>query len=463
MVYQEGKYSRIDYFSFKVLFDLFDYQFSDLKIKLFQLLHVKENEYDNFNDGQFYDCRKYKFNITIKGSPNESASRSDGKNYYCIVLTGDSCEYIRECGTSFVEIIDYINYLNKLVLINDSGNTKVVVYDDVSDLNKLIYFLGAEVSRYDVAIDLVNNEFFTLEQLKEKIINKQFVSRFRARLDILNRVNYQLNETLLKGWQGDEVDFNMKNNKKGFSALWGSKASLQLNIYDKLAEVYAKTKELLPTDEIIRFEVRFGTNKANYNYQEMFEYLKEDKIDKYIGCILIQILRFIDGSKAKLKRLEKVSNLNRADTWKPYEDFINALCNDELDELKLGSKVKYPMSNDLNKNLDWLNSSVYNALMKVACLTDNDELMKIVLREAILKSFQKGRLNNDCNSCLNEFGKDYDLNSMTLLARWKLARSKYVALGGKPNDFKISYDLWKENFANQIPYESGFVSRKKEF
>ena len=36
MVYQEGKYSRIDYFSFKVLFDLFDYQFSDLKIKLFQ-------------------------------------------------------------------------------------------------------------------------------------------------------------------------------------------------------------------------------------------------------------------------------------------------------------------------------------------------------------------------------------------------------------------------------------------
>ena len=463
MIYTEGRFSRIDYFSFKVLFDLFDSQYLVLKTKLFHLLHINENEFDTFSEKQFFDCRKYKWNITIKGQPSESARRSDGRNYYCVVLTGDSCEYLRDCGTSFVEIIDYINYLNNLVLINDNGKSVFCKYEEVDDFNKMISLIGAEVSRFDIAVDLVNNKFFTLDELKKKILNKYYVSRFKARLDVINRVNYQVQETLLKGWQSDEVDFNINATKKGFSAIWGSKASLQLNIYDKVAEIYAKTRELIPASEIIRFELRFGTNKANYNYQELYQYLVENKLDVYIGNLLFNTIRFLDISKEQYKKYSQSCNLDKAKTWKPYQEFIDYLRQGEYCDIKMGSKMKYPENNKLDKNLDWLSSSVYSALTKVACLTSNDELLKIVFREAILKSFQKGKINNDFNFTLNEFGKDYDLREMNLLERWNLAREKYISLGGNYTDFKMPYSVWESNFKNLVSKDCGFISRQEEY
>ena len=463
MRYIEGNYSRIDYFSFKIIYDIFDISFNSYKAELFRLLHVNENEFDRFNDFQYTDCRKYKANITIRGCPTESASRADNRNYYIIDLSGDSCEYIRESGTNMVDIIKFIEVVNNLIYVKEDTTYRIINYDDCSNLNNLICFINSEVSRFDVAVDLVNNKFFTLAELKEKIIGKFYQSRFRARLDNVNKMNCQVNETYLQGWANDEVDFHIKNTKKGFSAIWGSKTGLQLNIYDKLAEVYAKTKEYLPTDEIIRFELRFGTNKANFNYKNMYSYLVNDELDIYVGRVLLSVIRFIDCSKKTLEKLLQQNSVKRAPTWKPYKDFINLLCSNRKDIIKLGSKIIYPDKNDLNKNLDWLNASVYNALTKVSCLTSDDELLKIVCREAILKSFQKGRINNEFNVCLNQFGCDYSIPQMTLFQRWCIARDKYCALGGAFDDFKMPYSIWEKKFKDQINFDCGFISKQEEY
>lgn len=472
-MYTEGRNSSIDYFNFKLKFNLFEEVYSGIKTHLFSILKIDESEYTSFYNRQYDDCRRYTHNIVFKGCPNEegNAKDKDCDNYYLIELSGDSCQYIRENNSSIKELIEFIKEINTMGLYVDrEGQYFISKKTDIKDIEiqnknlnneyQLLTFLSAVVMRYDVCCDLVNSPFFNLEEIKDKINKHLYTSRFRTKKGDLLRHSHSIMEKYSMDWNFNEIDFHLKDNKVGYSVLWGSLPSIALNIYDKKAEVKFKEDYDLPFDEVLRIEIRFGSEKAEYNYLQMFNYLIKDDLDTYFALTLSNLLLFREPSLATKKG--DYSNIRRNKVWSKWNKMLDYFIKKKDTSTKIKAKPKYPAKNPFLKTFNWLSRSAFRAIAKVLSLDTDNDFLTIFLRETLLDTFKKGDIDNQFNDELNIFGKDYNLKNLNLLQRWRLCKEKYLSLGGNENLFKMNREIYLRKFSKILPLDEE-VSSYLEF
>lgn len=141
-------------------------------------------------------------------------------------------------------------------------------------LFKKLYTLNVHYTRIDVSIDDFTGKYFPFDKIKECILNRSVISKFRSSTEFV--------KTNLK-----DVD------NIGYTIWFGTRASdIQFVFYDKLKErIYNANCEIIQDSLSVwnRFEMRYRNQYAD---EIILNYLKYDDFNDYIFSVINNYISF---------------------------------------------------------------------------------------------------------------------------------------------------------------------------
>ena len=238
---------------------------------------------------------------------------------------------------------------------------KIFVYIHKHNLN---------VSTLHIACDIFNTNFFTIEQLLKKSVNKEYTSWSR-------KFNYTQSHS------GDT--------KTGTSLYFGRRDDNQINIYDKKNERYYKGYDV-DTNIWYRIEIRLKTNKS----WDFIRLLVNQGIDQ-----LPRLYTNILGGMLDFKAKSNDSNKRRWKTWKPWLKFL-----DNSENTKLLNQAL--LESTLVKKREWLINSAGKAFLEFFSSINDLEKEKF-LNEIIDRKLEK--IDHKSLTRINEHRKNNGLST----------------------------------------------------
>lgn len=230
---------------------------------------------------------------------------------------------------------------------------------DFTDLFIKLSKYSSHYTRLDIAIDNFSDKYFSMDRVKDAILNNSVVSRFRNTIEFV--------KTKI-------VD----STNQGYTIWFGSRASdIQIVFYDKLKE--RESQNYIVEENIknwCRLEIRFRNNYAS----EVVLNLIQKDINEYIKMILKNYIKFVD-----LKSND--SNKSRLDLVNWWSDFLG-----NVNGIKLYNN-NYVAS--LSKKQSWLERSTAktNALVLLSNIENLD--LDSISCNYLVKYFTKGFIDID--------------------------------------------------------------------
>ena len=471
MIYENSQFSFIDWFKFELVFPYKKSACSTLYNRLFSLLKLNVDEYDEVAFGNNFKINKrYLGNTIVSMDPIESSKRRDGRDYLIVDMSAVSCRAFEERGGNWNELIQFLASFNDLrlcgnvILKNSELNDLPFAVDDVLPLICVM-------KRIDLAFDIADNPFFTLKKLKNKISSLSYICRFRAlknqdieclkhkaHQEIFNLSRKEL-DCLDNLYDEGNERINVIDSKYGYSVIFGNKNNLQLNIYDKKAEVFKKTKEILPYNELIRFEMRFADNHAHtilllLNNIDFYKQLDLFTSQKLYCIFKIKAKSYLSCSASERTNYRRITN------WSPYIKMLKTLGDINLqDKYCLLAPKNVPATDPFIKSINWIDNSVFDTLSKIATVDQSDSLIMEQISKSILKSFLKGYFNIDKLDQINKVRRLNQLPDLTLKGLLELAKQKYIEFGGDEYKFKLPYEDYLKFYSKFINFDNSLFEK----
>ena len=198
-------------------------------------------------------------------------------------------------------------------------------------------------------VDLPTDDFsgnITVDELKQKVAHHFYSTDLRA-LEVTDQ------KAELK-----DVKTVKDSKLSGYSATFGTRKSLQLCVYDKLAERMSAGIDP-KVDSWIRFEVRFYHERAEQEIHQLLTALKEKKEAAHIVGCLATIIDFKEPTGMNAK------HRSEAPTWSKWKDLT-----------KNGAEVQgfsaAPRVMSIESNASWLIREGGKSFVRIIASLDGD-------------------------------------------------------------------------------------------
>lgn len=359
----------IDYFKCTFLYSGHGKEFNEILL----LFKLDPYTYDEGRPNNSYDeSRIYDISTIVLREPRKSVQRKDCDDYFCVELKGESCREFESRGGDWKELF--------------IGLSKYRI-----DLNRI-----------DIAIDDFNN-VIPLKELQDKLHSYSFTTRFRK--SPINNKSYD--ETIDLDVYFNDVpvdDFlddapRILDTKKGYSATFGNKQSVELQFYDKLAE--RKTKGIdVNLSSWLRCEMRFNKEKANNLFNILLDSFRRDCFYNTCCKIMYGLIDFKDTSNKSTDEiclLKKINNFNRLPSWSKW---VNFLCNVSDKIYVKGVNNQFVLETAFEKKTDWLTRSVSPSLL-LCLLNDEKKLFNEMLPNMFNDAIERDHVNNRLVAIIN--------------------------------------------------------------
>ncbi len=220
------------------VFDIFHFLFG---VDISDVLHNEKSSHFGYTD-----CYSYR-DICIFDSDREDMG-------YHLYMTGSACREFEELG------LEYLHLFKKL------------------------YTLNVHFTRVDVSIDDFTGKYFPFNKIKECVLNREVVSRFRSSIEFVKTNLCDI----------DNI---------GYTIWFGSRASdVQFVFYDKLKErIYNANCEIIQDNLTCwnRFEMRYRNDYAD---TIILNYVNLDNFEVYLFGLINNYISFRIKSDTDSKR-----------------------------------------------------------------------------------------------------------------------------------------------------------------
>ncbi len=214
--------------------------------------------------------------------------------------TGESTTMLEMSGEGCRDYED--RYFSPLFMADQSLDRSEVIRKAWIELIELCLKMNGECKRVDLPTDDFSGNI-TVDEIKKKVAHREYGTKLRA-LEVTDQKKEEL----------EDVKTIKDSKLSGYSATFGTRKSLQLCIYDKLAE--RMSKGIDPRVETwIRYEVRFYHERAEQEIHRLLDALKANKFNPHIVGCLSSIIEFKEPSL--------MSDHHRADAkpWQKWTEF----------------------------------------------------------------------------------------------------------------------------------------------
>ncbi len=297
------------------------------------------------------DCEFYKTLINILGYDKEYIETTKG-GLFGYRLTTTIGEHIRIMLTGPKNGDGEHTHLLEM-----TGRACRDFEDNGGDWRVLLDFLvmnGCNITRIDIANDLINYDLFNIQDLIKKIEKDEYITpRFNKK-------------TITKSDKVNSTD------NPGVSITFGSRLSeAVLQIYDKKAEQKAKNISV-SCSKWIRFELRYYKTKALIF---ILEYLKrtDDEIPTLFASVLADSISFLVPQEENNEMWTIVLDKR---SWKVCKWWNNHIGN--VEKLKIQNQAI--LESTILTQVNWLETSVAKVLMRVSASYGKVEFIKLLNR-----------------------------------------------------------------------------------
>lgn len=355
----------------------FEWDFSkeyEKTILLFDLLMLNPEEFvasnalrDNMKTHRIYDEH-----VDVYLDPTDYAKRTSCETFFIVEMTGQACREFELRG----------------------GDWKA--------LNLFCQSQKHKAMRLDLTKDDFNG-CLPFEELKRKLKEEEFVSAFRRSSKIKNAPKFaeivsdsNFDLELIKDFFGDistasdDEDILAIRAKEGWSATFGNLTGCQLQIYDKKVERKVNSNSEVPYDSWIRFEMRFGSLKANTMLSLMAKSYEDDSFEMLVSCCLYYLLDF------KQYKVMSDSVLCRVPTWDLWLKFLGLK---EGEKLSVNHVINYTPSIELS--LRYL-ENISKIFLKVYAIDEGATLFQTIFHGIAEKLFD-GKLDSKLLAEINNY------------------------------------------------------------
>ena len=261
---------------------------------LFELMCVDESSSESLRSMHgFTDVMRIApgTNVAFGGT---MTNRKSGEETTMLEMSGEGCRDFED------------RYFSRRFMEDDSIDRSETVRDGWISLIEKCLSMDGECKRVDVPTDDFSGGI-TVSEIKEKVANHHYSTELRA-----------LEVTDERGKEELKDVKTVKDSKlSGYSATFGTRKSLQLCIYDKLAERMAAGIDP-KVDSWIRFEVRFYHDRAGQEIQKLLKALKcKTESSHIVGC-LSSIIDFKEESGMSERHRSK------AETWSKWTELAKS-------------------------------------------------------------------------------------------------------------------------------------------
>lgn len=262
--------------------------------------------------------------------------------------TGESTTMLEMSGEGCREFED--RYFSRLYMADNSLDRTETVRKGWIELIELCLELAGECKRVDLPTDDFSGRI-TVDEIKTKVARHYYSTTLRS----------------LETTDGKEVLKDVKTVRdsklSGYSATFGTRKSLQLCIYDKLAERLASGIDP-QVDTWIRYEVRFYHERADVEIRELLKALKEGKESQHIVGALAAIIDFKEPTDASAK------HRNDAKTWSKWAELVR-------DGSAFNKFAASPRVMSVESNASWLMKEGSKSFLRVLASLDGKDIATI--------------------------------------------------------------------------------------
>lgn len=236
--------------------------------------------------------------------------------------------------------------------------------------------LNAKPSRLDLALDDYDGKHITIQEVKEKLDNKEFSTSFRIK------------------------DYTLYNSANGMTLQFGSRTSTQmLVIYEKLKEQLL-SKQPVNQDYWVRYEMRFLKEKA-FNVVMNILNKEEDGLREFAFGLLYQMLDL------KEKSNYNDNNVYKAQTYNKWSNFLS--------EVKKAKIERYDVrTNSYETYYKWASPLASSFFITIMLIKKNDLETTLIdiIQNAILAI---DNLSNHKIKKINQYLKEQKLDQVKML------------------------------------------------
>ncbi|MFA6667201.1 MAG: replication initiation factor domain-containing protein [Bacilli bacterium] len=268
--------------------------------RLFRALTLDINEYvDEGMTRSFMHKYRYGeyFYVLVEPRANSNVARQgSGLDYFFVDMDGSACREFESRTTVY-------------------GSSWKHLCNVISDM-------PWHFTRNDVALD--DFGIINLEKLKVKVNNHEYItSAFRGTGKTVYKPVLPVNQDNFDGVDSPVVrSYQQSKNSTSWSTTWGTKQSIEFQIYDKLAERLHRNVDV-PYDQWIRFEMRFRGDKADVSFVEMRDALNRDEFNTMAYSLLLGLIEFKQCTvNGKIRNSFDLKHAYEYDRWDDYDKFI---------------------------------------------------------------------------------------------------------------------------------------------
>jgi len=316
----------IDYL--KVRFDK-PFQMTDLDfILLFDLLKLNINHVTMKRGGDNYeDTFAYDEGCCVM-SGGDYTKNKDGKETCVLEMKGHACRLFEE------------RIWNALPFKPEPREARKISDEGWKRLFLKLRDMGAICTRIDLPTDDLNGAV-PFAELRQKIGNKEYTSNMRS---------MTLQDSLPKDCDPARI---RESKNQGYTATLGGRDSVQLCIYNKLAE-RERFGGVFNLNSWIRYEVRYYHRNAQKAFLGLTNAFETGNVQKFIvGC-----LKGCIDFKEDMDKFRKDGNTGHAPTWDVWDKFLAG-----VEENKISSRVRAESSYEVSAQ--WLMKSAAKALARL--------------------------------------------------------------------------------------------------
>ena len=405
----------IDYIKFHVLVKFDDVQNMRIVDNLFSVLKLNKNRFITVTPREgFMFERVYDESTHMRYRAGSSINTKPGvDDFFTFELTGKDCRNFELRGGTWKDLFKYL-----------SENP-------------------TELLRCDIAIDDLDG-VVPFEEMKDLLLKQHFVSTFRSTQKQVGTSNKRIcsfhqNYDLDVNFVLSDVVENLTESmhvydKTGFTCDFGTKDNLQLEIYDKRVERIVKGS---PSNysQWIRFEMRFGNNKAPVLFPQLNYAIQFDCFNSFACQLLYGMLDFKEG----IPKDEIRSHYYRYETPNWYLDFLEVDSNNE--KIRIGSKAVYVPT--MEKTINWFKNSVSKSVMELIAVDPTGSFLFNVMKEGIAEKLKKGKFDNVSYSkvvnYLTYLNRQADSHEDILVGLYNFA-TEFIEAGDDAIDFQEVLD-----------------------
>lgn len=264
-------------------------QFRDL----FRILLIDEDKYIVKPGSNGYEVMMVFDEGLVLQIGGETTKNALGNNTTLLEMQGKACRLFEEriCNTFPFEAEDDLQ-------LTAVRNGWLKLLEKLADM-------GGHCTRIDLPTDDLTG-IVPFDELREKIAERQFTSNMRA---------FTLDDQLPKSADTARV---RQSKNAGYTATLGTRDTVQLCIYNKLAE-RLRHGGTLNVSFWIRYEVRYYHANADRAFDGLLNAYEEGTESEFIVGCLSSCISF------KEKRETTGHNMSRVPTWAKWDNFISSV------------------------------------------------------------------------------------------------------------------------------------------